>query len=55
MHRIASALLPWILCAPAAAQMHGLDYAKCSERPTAGIVDCVNASAKSWDRRLNTS
>ncbi len=55
MRRIAKMLLPWVLCAPAAAQMYGPDYAKCSDRTTVDIVDCVNASTKSWDRRLNTS
>jgi len=55
MYRIAGLLLPWVLCAPAAAQMYGADYVKCRDRSTTDIVACVNASAKTWDRRLNTS
>lgn len=43
------------LAAPAAAQMYGPDYAKCREKTTVDIVDCVKAATQAWDRRLNTA
>ena len=40
---------------PAGAQMYGAEYTRCSESSTVGIVDCVSAAAKNWDKRLNTA
>lgn len=53
MRHLAPGLAGLLLCAGAAAQMYGPGYRECSKGTTAGIVDCVNAGARTWDRRLN--
>lgn len=44
-----------LLSTSAAAHMYGYDYQQCNQRSSVDIVDCVKASAKTWDKRLNTA
>ena len=53
MRQLALPLLLLALSAPAAAQMYGAEYEECNQQSTAEIVECVKASAKTWDRRMN--
>ena len=53
--RLHSAPVLLVLSTSAAAQMYGPDYQQCNQRSTVDIVDCVKASAKTWDKRLNTA
>lgn len=53
MRQLALPVLFLALSAPVGAQMYGADYEECNQQSTADIVDCLNASAKTWDRRLN--
>jgi uncharacterized protein YecT (DUF1311 family) len=34
-------------------EWYGPEYAKCSDKPTAGIVSCTATLTKTWDGRLN--
>lgn len=53
MRQLALPVLLLVLSAPTEARMYGADYEACSQQSTAEIVECVNASAKTWDRRMN--
>lgn len=53
MRQLALPVLLLALGAPAEARMYGADYEACSQQATADIVECVKASAKTWDRRMN--
>lgn len=53
MRQLAWPVLLLALSAPVAAQMYGADYEECNQQSSADIVDCLGASAKTWDRRLN--
>lgn len=53
MRQLALSVLLLALSAPATAQMYGAEYEACSSQSTADIVDCLNGSMKTWDRRLN--
>lgn len=53
MRQLALPILFLALSASADAQMYDAEYEACNQQSTAEIVDCVSASAKTWDRRLN--
>lgn len=55
MRYLVMGLAGLVLSGPANAQMYGPAYQKCSQGTTVAIVDCVNAGARTWDRRLNTA
>lgn len=55
MRYLVMGLAGLLLLGTATAQMYGPAYQKCSQGTTAAIVDCVNAGAKTWDRRLNSA
>lgn len=52
MRRFAVLLL-LALGASADAGMYGAEYEACSQESPAEIIECVNASARTWERRMN--